>query len=244
MREDGNEGESSSFAIAAGLAAVNAEVIAWGVLLFLMVDGVLSVLFGTAPRVLMHFFFDALVVHAGLRSMLSGGRFAGLDAVLTADGRMPWLFVFRAVVLMMPGILALLMIGGLMMPVLGTAGALIAGVVVGLATYAITFALFGTMLADLAAGGDGNPEVALGRGQARFAAAFALMLTGPVLAELALYVVDRLVYAIALPDRAILPETEHISLLGLGVDAILLTGGIYVSLVTAAVLGRTWLGRI
>ncbi|MEM7496926.1 MAG: hypothetical protein AAF371_02910 [Pseudomonadota bacterium] len=239
----GGGGAASSYRIAAGLAALNAEGIGWAVLAFILADGVMVAVFGDALRVLMHFVFDALIVHMGLRSMLSDGRVTGLGAMVTETGRTPWLFIFRATVLMMPGILALLLVGGLMMPAFGPGAALGAGVVVGLGAYAVTFALFGTMLADLASGGSGDPEAALEKGRAAFRPALALMLSGPVLAELCLYAADSLARGIGLPDRAIDPEAEHLNAVGLVVDTAFLLGGIFVSLLAATALGRAWLGR-
>lgn len=243
MHDAGGGKARDSLALAASIAALNAEVIAWALLAFIMIDGLLTVLVGAAPRILMHFVLDALVVHAGLRALLSNGAVRGLPAIFTAEGTLPWAFMIRAVILSCPGILTLLMIGGLLMPALGPGGALVAGIVAGLGVHAGTFALFGTMLADLAGGGTGDPEAALERGRQHFRPVFMLMLTGPVVAELGFYAVEEMLLATGLPDRALSVEAGHLNPIGLAVDLLFLAMSIAVSLLTAAVLGRAWLRR-
>ncbi|MEM6356189.1 MAG: hypothetical protein AAF844_10995 [Pseudomonadota bacterium] len=241
MGENGDGGASTTFRIALGLAALNAEAIGWLLLVFIMVDGVLVALLGVSTRWLMHFVFDALIVHVGLRSMLSDGRVVGTDALVDPRGRAPWLFVFRATLMMMPGILALLMVGGLLMPAFGIGAALGGGVIVGLGAYAVTFALFGTMLADLANGGSGNPEAAFERGREGFKPVLTLMLAGPVVAEFCLFAVSRLVGALDLPDRALAEGQDHLSIPGLLMDTAFPLAGVFVSLLAAVVIGRAWL---
>ncbi|MEO1530836.1 MAG: hypothetical protein AAFU72_01560 [Pseudomonadota bacterium] len=243
MSENGGSATPSSYQIAAGLAFLNAEAIGWAVLAFVIADGVMVAIFGAAPRVLMHFVFDALIVHMGLRSMLSDGRVAGTAALVREDGQTPWLFIFRATLLMMPGILALLMVGGLLMPAFGVSAALGGGVIAGLSAYAITFSLFGTMLADLADGGRGDPEAALERGREGFRPVLALMLAGPVLAEFSLFAASRVADWMELPERAIIEGAEHLSVVGLLLDTAFLVAGVFVSLLASAVIGRAWLRR-
>ncbi|MEO1460057.1 MAG: hypothetical protein AAFV49_21145 [Pseudomonadota bacterium] len=243
MSENGGATAPSSYQIAAGLAALNAEAIGWALLAFIIADGVMVALFGAAPRVLMHFVFDALMVHMGLRSMLSDGRVAGTAALVGSGGQTPWLFIFRATLLMMPGILALLMVGGLLMPAFGSSVALAGGVLAGLSAYAVTFSLFGTMLADLADGGRGDPEAALERGREGFRPVLALMLAGPVLAEFCLFAASRMADWLNLPEHAMIEGADHLSVVGLVIDTAFLVAGVFVSLLAAAVIGRAWLKR-
>lgn len=233
-------GARNIYALAAGTGAVNAELIAWGVLVMLFVDGLCVIVFGGAPRIVMNFLFSAILIHAAMRTMLSGGAVTGLPAALKADGKMPWSFVFRVFMLSVPGVLAIMTVGGLLLPVMGQAAALFAAVVAGLAVQAGTFALFGAMLTDLARGGEGEATAALERGQGQFGAVFRLMLIGPVATEIAVFAVGRALDAMGLADRVVEQGAAHINVVGLVVDGTLLAGSAAVAMLTAAVLVVAW----
>lgn len=229
-----------TYALAAGTAAVNLELIAWGVVLVLFLDGLFIVLFGGAPRILLNFMFGALVMHGALRTMLSGGAVGGLAGALRPDGTVPWPFLFRALLLSMPSIFGLLMVGGLLVENVGRDVALFAGVIVGLTIQAGVLAMLGTMLTDLAQGGSGDAGEAMARSEGRFLPVFVLMLTGPTAAELAVFAVERTADGLGLPDRIAAAGAAHLSPLGLVVDGLLLIGSAAVSILTAAVLIQAW----
>ncbi|MEO0820989.1 MAG: hypothetical protein AAF074_11255 [Pseudomonadota bacterium] len=231
-------GETVAMALALGLA--NAEVIARLALILIVTDGLCVILFGGAPRMILNFLFWSLVIYVALRTLLSNGRVAGVAALFREDGSLPWRFLVRAFLLNVPGVLAILMIGGLLLPALGQAPALAFGIAAGLCVHAATLALFGSMLVDIANGGDGDAERALARGRTLFLPVTVMMLSGPALAELILLGFERILVALDAPLRTVAVENDHASPVGFVLDALLLTGSAVVSVLTAVVLGRAW----
>ncbi|HUF56114.1 MAG TPA: hypothetical protein VMM55_06085 [Thermohalobaculum sp.] len=111
----------------------------------------------------------------------------------------------------------------------------------------VTFAvlgLFGTVLADVAGGGDGHLGAALARGRRSLGAFLGWMLVGPVLASMALGlgfgVLSVAILGIGIgasgPPEALVPEAWFIGLLTL-LGAL---GGAYVAALTAAALAKAW----
>lgn len=104
--------------------------------------------------------------------------------------------------------------------------------------------LFGTVLPDVAGGGDGRLGAALARGRRSFGAFLRWMLAGPVLASIALGVgfgvLSLAIIGAGLgasgPPQALEPDAWFIGLLTL-LGAL---GGAYVAALTAAALAKAW----
>lgn len=220
------------------LGLANLEAIAWAILGLVALDGLCVVVFGAAPRGLVDFLFAVLVMHAALRTALSGGRVRGLAAALTPEGRLPWAFLLRTALLIAPGFLAFMLVGGLLAPTMGIEGALIVGVTVSIAVQAVTLALFGIMLVDIAGSGPGDAEAAMAKGRRHLTVILTMMLTGPAAVEIAVFLTRRAFIGLGTGDRVAVPGAAHIDPLGLILDVATLTGAAVVSLMTAAVLLR------
>lgn len=231
-------GPRGIFSLALGLYALNLYAIGWAVLGLLMLEGLTTILFGAAPRLPLNFIFTALVLHAALRTIASNGQVAGFDASLTADGGVPWGFMLRTLILSVPGALASLMVAGLILPGGGMEAALLGGVLGGVATNALVFALFGTMLVEIAEGREGDPEAALDEGRARFPAGLWLILMGPGVAEFCLFVFEMGARMMGLETRVAEAGAAHLNPDGIIIDTILYAGGAFVSIMMAAALVR------
>jgi hypothetical protein len=224
--------------IAHDLGLANLQALAWTVLVFIALDGLLVIVFGAAPRLLADFVFAALVLHGALRTALTDGAARGVEAALTPEGRLPWAFLFRTALLLVPSLLAFMLVGGLLAPSLGVEAARFVAVVVSLGVQSLAFALFATMLVEMARGGPGDAEAALARGRRHLVAVTTMMLTGPAAVELVVFLTRRAFIGLGTGDRVAVPGETHIDPLGMILDALTLTGSAIVSLMTAAVLLR------
>ncbi|MEM9782975.1 MAG: hypothetical protein AAF899_10900 [Pseudomonadota bacterium] len=224
--------------LAIGIFALNLQAIAWAVLVLIFLEGLTTILFGAAPRLPLNFIFTALVLHAALRTITSNGQVTGFDATLTSDGSLPWGFLLRTLILTVPGALASLMVAGLILPGGGMEPALLGGMIGGVSTNSLVYALFGTMLLDIAQGRDGDPEQALDEGRARFPAGVWLILTGPGLAEFCLFAFEMAARLLGLATRVAEAGAEHLNPDGIVVDALLYAGGAFISITMAAALVR------
>jgi hypothetical protein len=224
--------------IAHGLGLANLQAIVWAIVVFIALDGLCVIVFGAAPRILADFAFAALVLHGALRTALTKGEARGLAAALTPEGTLPWGFLLRTALMLAPSFLAFMLVGGLLAPSLGLVGASVVAVVVSLLVQSLAFALFATMLVEVAAGGPGDAEAALERGRRHLVPVATMMLTGPAAVELAVFLTRRAFIGLGLGDRVAVPGATHIDPLGMTLDALTLTGSAIVSLMTAAVLLR------
>ncbi|MEL6265790.1 MAG: hypothetical protein AAFR52_09105, partial [Pseudomonadota bacterium] len=198
-------------ALALGVIGLNLQPLAWTVLVLVTLEGLATIALGIAPRFFMNLVFSVLALHVALRTLETGGRLTGLDAATTTTGAFPWLFLFRTVVLALPGLLAMLMVAGLIMPGFGDEPALFAGVIAGILTNTAVFALFGSMLVEIAAGREGDPEEALDRGRAHFGPTFTLMLMGPAAGEFILFLVETLARSMGVETRIASPDAAHLN---------------------------------
>ena len=235
---------SGTFPIAVALTAVNAGAILWMALGFAFAGSLSAVLFGGTPGLLLDFLFSTVVTYGALRSFLSSGEVRGAAAMLPPGGVLPWNFILRSLVLAMPGVIAMMTVGGLLYPVASENTALIFGVAIGLVVQAATLALFGSMLVDIANGGEGDPERAMLRGRQAFVPVFAAFLAGPAVADLLLLTFDRAVSFSGAPGMAFEPGAAHVNPLGLVIDIASHLGRAFVALLTAVVLGRAWMRTI
>ncbi|MGF1554442.1 MAG: hypothetical protein ACFBWO_18355 [Paracoccaceae bacterium] len=224
--------------LAHGLGLANLQPLAWAILLFLALDGLFVIAFGASPRGLADFVFAVLVLYAALRTALTNGQVTGVAAALTREGRLPWAFLFRTALLVVPSLLAFLLVGGLLYPALGEGGARLVAFAVSLVVQSLAFALFATMLVDLAKGGWGDAEDALAHGRRHWVAVTTMMLSGPAVVETVVYLTREAFLGLGLGDRVAVAGATHIDPLGMALDALTLTGSAIVSLMTAAVLLR------
>ncbi|MEM6972748.1 MAG: hypothetical protein AAF577_08080 [Pseudomonadota bacterium] len=230
--------QSGTLSVATGIFALNLLPLAWAVLCLVTLEGLATILFGADPGIPMVFIFTALVMHAALRMIASSGQVSGFDASLSASGTVPWLFMVRTLILSVPGVLTFFMVGGLIMPGAGREAAQIGGAIAGIAVNSMVYALFGTMLVEIAEGRDGDPEAALDEGRARFPGGFWIILLGPGIAEFCLFMLDLTARQIGLDITVIDNEAEHLSPVGLVLNTIHYAGSAFVAICMAAALTR------
>lgn len=231
------------FGLALAALQANFRAVAWVVLIGWFAEALSTLAFGAAPGSAVAFVTQALIMFAVMRTLLSGGEVAGLRALQTVNRGFPGQFVVRLLLLAIPGVVALVLVSGIVYPFQGRGAAIFAGLTVLLVTQTAVLALFGTMLPRIAEGKPGRATRAMERAEGNFRPVFLALLTGPVFVDLAAKVAGLMVETAGLPAQTVVPGWHHLSVVGTVLDI----GFRVVSAVTAAfyaaVLTRVYLDQ-